>query len=170
MQEKKKKPVTYNINESDVDALIAAVHDGSGDYSTWEKVKKEAKKILWEMILRSQPWSADVLDIVEKAKSFDEYMSMMDDELSDDDEEKVNPVCVVSRSEEGIMFRQVHHGQNPTIRTYLPGAVDGRWGPLLSTANEVLSFLAENEDQPCSVPIALAKQLFNPAMPFAGVA
>ena len=80
-----------------------------------------------------------------------------------------NAVCVVSRtSKSGIAFMVYDRDRKPTIRTYLPDAVDGRWdGPLLTTATDILRFLADNEEEPCAVPLALAKELFNPQIPFA---
>jgi hypothetical protein len=78
-------------------------------------------------------------------------------------------VCVVQRTQDGIGFQVYGGSHNPQIRTYLPGKVDWRWdGPLLTTAREVLLFLAENNEyEPCSVPVELAKRLFNPTIPFA---
>ena len=84
---------------------------------------------------------------------------------------KKRAVCVVSRNGEGvgvICYDSVN--RSPTgaqIRTYLPGRVDGRWdGPLLTTAAEVFTHLGKSEE-PCSVPVLLARSLFNWTVPFA---
>lgn len=82
-----------------------------------------------------------------------------------------NAVCVVVRMDDAVRVicydadNRSHEGA--MIRTYLPGEVDGRWdGPLLTTAAEVLTHLGKSEE-PCSVPVLLARSLFNWTIPFA---
>jgi hypothetical protein len=79
-----------------------------------------------------------------------------------------NAVCVVSRGRDDTIGVQVYdRDRRPRIRTYLPDAVDGRWaGPVLTTAADVLTHLGQSEE-PCSVPVKMAQQLFNWQLPFA---
>ena len=83
---------------------------------------------------------------------------------------KANAVCVVLRTKESVgpmVYWTKPNNEGPVIRTYLPEEVDGRWcGPVLTTATEVLTHLAQTEE-PCSVPVKLAQQLFNWSLPFA---
>ena len=82
-------------------------------------------------------------------------------------------VCVVMRSQDRVTTMVYDRDNRSTlgtqIRTYLPGAVDGRWdGPILTTAVEVFSHLARTEE-PCVVPVSLAQSLFNWQIPFASL-
>ena len=68
-------------------------------------------------------------------------------------------VCVVFRNGNGISCIGIGRDHRD-IRTFYEGNVDGRWdGPTLKDAASVLKHLAAS-DEPCSVPVTLARSLF----------
>ena len=86
---------------------------------------------------------------------------------------KTEAVCVIFRNKGGVGVicydADNRSSLGARIRTYLPGRVDDRWdGPLLQTAAEVFTHLGQSEE-PCSVPVSLARSLFNWPLPLANL-
>lgn len=79
-------------------------------------------------------------------------------------------VCCVSRQGDEVCFI-VYAQDTPDvkIRVYDAGEVDARFdGPYCLDAVSVFKQLASDCHPHCVMPVALAKKLFNPAIPFAG--